>query len=95
MRWLQRERTGYQEKLKQKKLKSLKVHFNEKKFVMEVHILSDKFGHLYDKNFYIEFLDKIRDEKKFDSKELLIKQIEKDKEVCIELIDTFKEKYEI
>ena len=69
--------------------------FNEKKFVMEVHILSDKFGNLYDKNFYIEFLDKIRDEKKFDSKELLIKQIEKDKEVCIELIDTFKEKYEI
>ena len=69
--------------------------FNEKKFVMEVHILSDKFGSLYDKNFYIEFLDKIRDEKKFDSKELLIKQIEKDKEVCIELIDTFKEKYEI
>ena len=36
--------------------------FNEK-FVMEVHILSDKFGNLYDKNFYIEFLDKIRDEK--------------------------------
>ena len=31
--------------------------FNEKKFVMEVHILSDKFGNLYDKNFYIEFLD--------------------------------------
>ena len=69
--------------------------FNEKKFVMEVHILSDKFGNLYDKNFYIEFLDKIRDEKKFDNMELLIKQIEKDKEVCIELIDTFKEKYEI
>ena len=69
--------------------------FNEKKFVMEVHILSDKFGNLYDKNFYIEFLDKIRDEKKFDNKELLIKQIEKDKKVCIELIDTFKEKYEI
>jgi riboflavin kinase/FMN adenylyltransferase len=69
--------------------------FNEKKFVMEVHILSDKFGNLYDKNFYIEFLDKIRDEKKFDNIELLIKQIEKDKEVCIKLIDTFKEKYEI
>ena len=69
--------------------------FNEKKFVMEVHILSDKFGNLYDKNFYIEFLDKIRDEKKFDNMELLIKQIEKDKEVCIKLIDTFKEKYEI
>lgn len=69
--------------------------FNEKKFVMEVHILSDKFGSLYDKNFYIEFLHKIRDEKKFDNMELLIKQIEKDKEVFIELIDAFKEKYEI
>jgi riboflavin kinase/FMN adenylyltransferase len=62
---------------------------------MEVHILSDKFGNLYDKNFYIEFLDKIRDEIKFDNKELLIKQIEKDKEVCIKLVDAFKEKYEI
>ena len=69
--------------------------FNEKKFVMEVHILSDKFGNLYDKNFYIEFLDKIRDEIKFDNKELLIKQIEKDKKVCTKLVDTFKEKYEI
>tara|TARA_B100000965_G_scaffold211485_1_gene176727 strand:+ start:11651 stop:12601 length:951 start_codon:yes stop_codon:yes gene_type:complete len=69
--------------------------FNEKKFVMEVHILSDKFGNLYDENIYVEFLDKIRNEKKFDSKELLIKQIENDKEVCIKLIDTFKEKYEI
>ena len=69
--------------------------FNEKKFVMEVHILSDKFGSLYDRQFYIEFLDKIRDEIKFDNKELLIKQIEKDKEVCIKLIDNFKEKYEI
>ena len=69
--------------------------FNEKKFVMEVHILSDKFGSLYDKNFYIEFLHKIRDEKKFDNMELLIKQIEKDKDVFIELIDAFKEKYEI
>ena len=69
--------------------------FNEKKFVMEVHILSDKFGNLYDKNFYIEFLDKIRDEIKFDSKDLLIKQIEKDKEVCTKLVYAFKEKYEI
>src|SRR6056300_752457 len=69
--------------------------FNEKKFVMEVHILSDKFGSLYDKNFYIEFLDKIRDEIKFDNKELLIEQIEKDKEVCTKLVDAFKEKYEI
>ena len=69
--------------------------FNEKKFVMEVHILSNKFSDLYDKNFYIEFLLKIRDEKKFDNKETLVKQIEKDKEVCIKLIDSSKESYEI
>ena len=69
--------------------------FDEKKFVMEVHILSDKFTALYDKNFYIEFLKKIRNEIKFENKEDLIKQIENDKEVCIKLIDSFKEKYEI
>ena len=69
--------------------------FNEKKFVMEVHILSDKFSDLYDKRFYIEFLNKIRNEIKFESKEDLIKQIENDKEVCIKLIDSFKEKYEV
>ena len=69
--------------------------FNEKKFVMEVHILSDKFSDLYDESFYIEFLHKIRNEKKFESKDYLIKQIEDDKEVCIKLIDSFKEKYEV
>ena len=69
--------------------------FNEKKFVMEVHILSDKFSDLYDKRFYIEFLNKIRNEIRFESKEDLIKQIENDKEVCIKLIDSFKEKYEV
>ena len=69
--------------------------FNEKKFVMEVHILSDKFTELYDKHFYIEFLHKIRNEIKFESKDYLIKQIENDKEVCIKLIDSFKEKYEV
>ena len=69
--------------------------FNEKKFVMEVHILSNKFSDLYDKDFHIEFLLKIRNEKRFDNKEELIKQIEKDKEVCIKLIDSSKKNYEI
>ena len=69
--------------------------FNEKKFVMEVHILSNKFSDLYDKNFYIEFLLKIRDERKFDNREELVKQIKKDEDVCIKLIDSFKEKYEV
>ena len=63
--------------------------FNEKKFVMEVHILSNKFSDLYDKNFYIEFLLKIRDEIKFDNQEELVKQIKKDEDMCIKLIDSF------
>jgi len=62
---------------------------------MEVHILSNKFSDLYDKNFYIEFLLKIRDERKFDNREELVKQIKKDEDVCIKLIDSFKEKYEV
>ena len=33
MKWLQRKKTGYQKKLKLKKLKNLKVPFNEKKFL--------------------------------------------------------------
>ena len=69
--------------------------FNEKKFVMEVHILSNKFSDLYDKNFYIEFLLKIRDEIKFDNQEELVEQIKKDEDMCIKLIDSFKEKYEV
>ena len=69
--------------------------FNEKKFVMEVHILSNKFSDLYDKNFYIEFLLKIRDEIKFDNQDKLVEQIKKDEDVCIKLIDSFKEKYEV
>ena len=69
--------------------------FNEKKFVMEVHILSNKFSDLYDKIFYIEFLLKIRDERKFDNQQELVEQIKKDEDVCIKLIDSFKEKYEV
>ncbi len=62
---------------------------------MEVHILSNKFSDLYDKNFYIEFLLKIRDEIKFDNQDKLVEQIKKDEDVCIKLIDSFKEKYEV
>ena len=69
--------------------------FNEKKFVMEVHILSNKFSDLYDKNFYIEFLLKIRDERRFDNQEEMVEQIKKDEDLCIKLIDSFKEKNEV
>ena len=46
---------------------------------VEVHIL-DFEGDLYDQILHLAFVDKIRDEIKFSSKEELIAQIEKDKE---------------
>jgi riboflavin kinase/FMN adenylyltransferase len=44
---------------------------------IEAHLL-DFTGNLYNAELELEFIDKIRDEKKFSSKEELIKQIEED-----------------
>jgi riboflavin kinase/FMN adenylyltransferase len=51
-----------------------------KESILEVHLL-DFEGDLYQQTVRIEFLDRIRDEKKFDSTEKLIAQIQKDKEL--------------
>ena len=45
---------------------------------IEAHILNFPFAELYNKNIKIEFVDRIRDEIKFASKESLIEQIKKD-----------------
>ena len=65
--------------------------FNETEFVMEAH-----FFDLYDKNIYgekleIEFLNRIRDEIKFSNSKELIKQLKKDKEDCIRILQEFKQ----
>ena len=52
--------------------------------------LLDFSGDLYGKVVDVSFLERIRPEIKFDSKELLIKQIEKDVQVAKELIQAFK-----
>ena len=54
--------------------------------VIEAHI----FNHdrdIYGENLEIEFLDFIRDEKKFDGRESLVEQIEKDKQKAIQYLD--------
>ena len=48
---------------------------------LEVHLF-DCDENLYDQNLKIKFLDKIRDEEKFQSFDHLKIQLKKDKEIC-------------
>lgn len=48
---------------------------------VEAHILDFPYKELYNQNIKIEFVERLRDEEKFSSKEELIKQIKKDCEV--------------
>ena len=56
--------------------------FNGTNRTVEVHILLDGLQDIYGDQLKIEFLSRIRDEKKFDSPEDLIKQLSKDKIAC-------------
>ena len=53
--------------------------------MVEVHVL-DFDGDLYDKEVAVEWVKHIREEKKFESLDALITQIEKDKEKAIEIL---------
>jgi len=58
---------------------------NKHELVLEVHILNfDR--DIYGKSLGVNFLKRLRDEKKFDSKEALIHQIETDKETAQHII---------
>jgi len=59
--------------------------FNEEELVMEVHFFHEQLDDLYDKIITVEFLERIRDEKKFPSPNKLIEQLNKDKARCLEL----------
>jgi len=56
--------------------------------VMEVHFL-ENVGELYDSLIDISFYKKLRDERKFDSPEALIKTLQADKQNCIKLAEKF------
>lgn len=56
--------------------------FDEHKLTMEVHFFNPQITELYGKEIYIEFLERIRDEKKFRSMEDLKKQLIKDEKLC-------------
>jgi len=59
--------------------------FDEDELVMEVHFFHEQLNDLYEKIITVEFLERIRDEKKFPSPNKLIEQLNKDKARCLEL----------
>ena len=65
--------------------------FGENDLVLEVHLFDETSQDLYDSCIWIEFLERIRDEKKFPSAKELIKQLKKDEEICLSL----KYKYQL
>ena len=62
-----------------------RLTFNESDFVVEIHFFNHKFKDLYDKDIWVEFLERIRNEIKFASSNQLIVQLEKDKKKCLKL----------
>ncbi|MFH1852308.1 MAG: bifunctional riboflavin kinase/FAD synthetase [Candidatus Neomarinimicrobiota bacterium] len=64
--------------------------FDEDDFVMEVHFFNEIDTELYGRQITIEFLERIRDEKKFDSSDKLIEQLEEDRQRCMLLSSKYK-----
>ena len=64
--------------------------FNETELVMEINFFISNMDDIYNRELYSEFLERIRDEKKFDNPDQLVTQLRHDKKYCLEL----KKKYE-
>ena len=64
--------------------------YNENKLVMEIHFFHDKLSNLNGREIKVEFLERIRDEKKFHSSEKLVKQLIQDKQTCLSLMAKYE-----
>ena len=64
--------------------------FGEKNLVMEIHFFHEKISNLYGKKVKIDFLERVRDEKKFPTSKDLVKQLKNDKHTCLELSNKYK-----
>ena len=63
--------------------------FKDKGHSIEIHFFDFK-QNLYDKQISVRVIEKIREEKEFDSPDDLTKQLQLDKKKCIELITNLK-----
>ena len=63
--------------------------FNETDFVMEVHFFDMSSNDIYGMLIVVEFLERIRDEKRFSNPEELKKQLMRDKDTCIKLMKKY------
>lgn len=65
--------------------------FSEDELIMEVHFFNPKITDLYQRKVYIEFLERIRDEKKFKSEDDLKKQLINDEILCKSLQNKYEQ----
>ena len=65
--------------------------FGEEEFAMEIHFFDENLLYLYGETIEVQFLEKIRDEKKFDTPEELVKQLNQDKEFCFSRLNIYKQ----
>lgn len=66
--------------------------FSEEELIMEVHFFNPEITDLYKHKVYIEFLERIRDEKKFKSKKDLKEQLINDETLCKNLQRKYSQK---
>jgi len=64
--------------------------FDEGEYVMEVHFFDENIDGLYNQTILIEFLERIRDENKFPSRDALIKQLTIDRETCLKHLEKYR-----
>ena len=57
--------------------------FNERELVMEINFFTSSLDDIYNREIYIEFLERIRDEKKFDNPDQLVQQLHQDRKYCL------------
>lgn len=65
--------------------------FGEDEFVMEIHFFKKMTENLYGETIEVQFLERIRDEKKFISSRKLITQLREDKEYCFRRMNIYKQ----
>ena len=60
--------------------------FHGKQQTLEVHILNNKVGDVYGQTLTVEFVERLRSERRFDSREALVEQLEADKIRAMEVL---------